>query len=245
MKEASGPLESEPVSTNGINHVISSEEFANLAMEGDIGMNFLTNNFDASTDLSDSHALNDEIWFSNNDFGNLVPDISNFSNRYSSSFAIPGILNVFDDLNPNTTVLPLSGPGGSNNERVVALDNSEIQSMSSINYGSLATTINFDISFQEPFDSEFDINIAALSLSNPRTANFNSEPRCTLDNANIVALSYPNMSILDFDRPLQVGFNTEIEPNHQQSPSHPEGFEDLQDTSPTQTVPKPYLPQIG
>jgi len=246
MNEASGLPESELVLSDGINHVLSNEEFANLAMEGDIEMSFLMNNFDASTGLSDSHALNHEIWLSNHS-GDLVPDISNFTSGYSSSSAFPeNFLNGFDDLNVNMTALPSLDPCGSNNERVVALDNSEIQSMSSTNHRSLPTTMNFDSSLQDPFDSEFDINIAALSLSNPQTSNSDTELRCTLDNADVLTLSYANnlyiSSILDFDRPLQVDFESRIEPNPQQSTSHPEVSEDLQDTPQTPTVPKPYLP---
>jgi hypothetical protein len=187
MNEAHGLPDPEPAIANSLNHTTSNEEFASLAMEEDISMSFLMNNLDVSPALGDSGALNDETWLSNNGFGNLAPDSFGLSNGNLPSFDIPeNFMDVFDELNLNTTTLSLSNPGGSNNERVVALDNSEVEVMSSASHPSIASAINFHNSFQEIFDSEFDIS--ALSISNPQITD--PELSFAVENPNVVASSF-------------------------------------------------------
>jgi hypothetical protein len=65
LNEAHGLPEPEPTIANSINHTTSSEEFANLAMEEDISMSFLLDNFDVYSDLGDSGVLHDQTRVSN------------------------------------------------------------------------------------------------------------------------------------------------------------------------------------
>jgi len=120
-------------------------------MEEDISMSFPTNSFDASADF---HALNDQIWISNNDLGNLVPDAFNLSIGPSSSSVLRhNFLDFFDELNLNTAPMPLSNPGGGNIEPIVTLDNSEIKALSYPNNLYIPSTMDFDNSLQADLDS--------------------------------------------------------------------------------------------
>src|SRR5271155_5539213 len=133
--------ESEPALCSDVNQAASNDQFANLAMEEDISMSFPTNSFDASADF---HALNDQIWISNNDLGNLVPDAFNLSIGPSSSSVLRhNFLDFFDELNLNTAPMPLSNPGGGNIEPIVTLDNSEIKALSYPNNLYIPSTMDF------------------------------------------------------------------------------------------------------
>lgn len=186
------------------------------------------NNFDVSTDLRDSGALNGETWVSNNGFGNLAPDFFGLGSGNSSSFDIPeNFMDVFDELDFNTTTLSLSNPGRINNERVVAPDNSEVDIIPSTNHPFIASTINFRNSILEVFDSHFDISVPALSISRPQ--NSHSEPSVVFESTNVTPSSY---------------LNSRIESNHTQ-PRQPRVSADLHGAPPMQTIHKPYVPMMS
>lgn len=148
--------------TTGFDPVTGTDDLPDFAMALDQA---IRETFTSSVHLDNVPAFNDQFRVSHSDFDNSLLEVSNSSNGYPSSSALPeNLVDFFDDLTLNPSTLSNTNLDGRNFESIVSLDGSEIQHISSTTSPCLASMINYQSSLADVFDSELDATMASIDF---------------------------------------------------------------------------------